>query len=217
VDIPDSCASSVIRKPQRSNLHHMTVKGHQRRAVSSVAVVVVVAVLLAAAAGYMMFQPSTSARYIAHLEVTKSSSEWTDYNFVNIAKDGVFVGLAYGALSTCTAGTLGACAAAAPIVGALIGGMVNDEVAEVRANFTFTNSGNGTASGITYTSEVFMDGSLIASDPHSLADVGPYSAVTVTLSHTVKLSDVPTSLWNLLQGKGKITMQIINLSYAGGA
>src|SRR5438445_7448609 len=91
----------------------------------------------AVSAVYLLAQSSANQRpirYIAHVKYQKLDQS-TQYNVLNVIKDGVVVTAATAGLAACVGGTFGACAAAAPGVSAIIGGALNDPIITTTADF----------------------------------------------------------------------------------
>jgi len=189
-------------------------------------VVVIGLVFLAAIAGlaalFVLGQTNAQVNqrpvhYVAY--VTKEKlDQTTNYNDGNILKDGILIGgLALGAVA-CASGTFGACAAAAiPGVSSLLTGMLRDPIMTTSADFAFTNSGNGTATSVGYLVGTYVDSNLVNAETYSTGSIAPGVTQDVHYTYTVTLAQIPTAVWNSLQGKGSIDIEVTNLTYGGGA
>lgn len=165
----------------------------------------------------MSMSNQQGGNHIAVLNVTKSN-EIVNYNYGNIVKDGALIVGSGFALASCTGGTLGACIAAAPAVATVLNSILNDEIISVSSDITFTNIGNGTASNIAYTVTVFSDNRTVKTENLQLQeniDAGDHKVVPY--SQKITLADVAVSAWDSIQGKGKITFKVGDLTYSGGA
>jgi len=181
----------------------------------------VIALVVAGTAGMVLYDQTLANQkplyYVAYVTDEKLD-QTTSYNTVNIFKDGLLMGgLTLGA-AACTTGTFGTCAAAAiPGVSSLLGGMLNDPIITTGADFSFTNSGNGTASDVTYIVATYVDGSLVKTDTYTISSIAPGNTDDIHNTYTVTLSEIPTAIWNAIQGKGNVDIEVANMTYGGGA
>ncbi|MBI2183745.1 MAG: hypothetical protein HYU39_02170 [Thaumarchaeota archaeon] len=178
-------------------------------------IIAVVVIAIATTAIYLASFSKPSASYVAVLQVQNSNNK-TDFNYLNIVKDGALIAGASAALGVCTTGTFGACVAAVPTVATALRGVLDDEIMTVKSDFTFSNIGNGTARSITYNVGVYSDDKLVKIDASNLPDLEPGKQEVVTYSHRVTLADIAIGAWDAIQGKGKITLTVLNLHYSGG-
>ncbi len=181
-----------------------------------VIVAVVAALYIASGPAASGTVPTRHVVYIANVSDQKLD-QTTNYNAFNVLKDGVIVVAATIGLGACVGGTFGACAVAAPGVGAIINGALQDPIITTDADFQFTNSGNGTATSITYEVATYTDGNLLQASLYSIPALGAGETTTVEYAHAITFGDLPVSLWNFIQGKGNVDIQVANMTYDGGS
>ena len=150
--------------------------------------------------------------YVAKIEYSKTT-EAVSYNYGNIVKDGLAIAAVSTAIVGCGVETFGACIAAVPGIGTVLGPILNDEIESVTSDVTLDNVGNGTATGISFTSTTVSDGTPVSAMTYLAGDLAPDQQTTVELKHVTTLADVPVALWNSLQGKGIVTFQVADFQY----
>ena len=192
--------------------------GRKRRRAQAGAVVVLVLVVTAALAGvYFLYTTSADSKPIHYFPyvVDQKLNQTTSYNYWNLAKNSIIVGLVSVGLTACTTETLGACAASSPAVAGVINGALQDTIVTTTANFEFANEGNGTATNLTYGVAVYSDGTLISTNYYDAGSLAAGSAVVIPYHYDIKLNELPTAIWNYIQGKGQIDIELVNVTYGG--
>lgn len=188
----------------------------QGQAVAGIAILVI-----AGLAGVYLYQQWLAQQpqplRIAHVAYSKLD-QTTSYNTINIVKDGLLIGAVTLGAAVCTDGTFGACAAAAiPGVSSFFDGILNDPIITTGADFAFTNSGNGTATDVTYVVGTYVDGNLVNTETYAINSIAPYTTDDIHYTYTVTLAEIPTAIWNAIQGKGSVDIEVGNVTYGGGA
>jgi hypothetical protein len=142
------------------------------------------------------------------------TNERGDYNWFNIIKDGSVLVVVGGALSVCSAGTLGACAAA---IGGTVYNLLNPVFDDVlyTSNFdvVFNNVGDDYTQYINYNVVYKTKGQTITSSTKDAGTLEVGKSKTITDSYEIKLKDIPYALWDFIQGKEIITFDIPNVQY----
>ena len=177
-------------------------------------ILVVAAVLAGAYLIYTAWSNSRPIHYVPDV-VDQKLGQTTDYNYWTLVKDGVIVGVIGAGLSACSAETLGACAATSPAVATVINGALQDTIVTITANFEFDNLGNGTATDLTYGVAVYSDGVLISTSYYGAGNLAAGASVVIPYHYDIMLADLPTAIWNYIQGKGQIDIELVNITYGG--
>jgi hypothetical protein len=187
----------------------------------SLALIMVVALLVGAGVYTVAMSQSesptgTTTKYIAHVTDQKLS-QTTSYNIADVVKDGALIAIASVAGGACSAETFGACAAAVPAFSSLLSGAMDDPIISVNGAFNFTDTGNGTATDVDFTVAVYVDGQLTNTTVHQIPTLAAGTAVLEQYVYSIEFKDLPTAIWSDIQGKGNINIEVVNLSYQGGA
>lgn len=137
-----------------------------------------------------------------------------DYNYFNLVADGIVIGSAATALSACTAGTLGACAAAAPGVWGILNPILDDVIYTQTFNILISNVGNDYSSYLNYEVVYKIGNEELKRVQYNYGRIDANIQVTVPYSQDILLSDIAYGrTWDLIFGQQKITIQIENLDY----
>ena len=178
---------------------------------------VVVVVVLAALAGYLLYTASTGSKPVHYIPdvVYGKLNQTTDYNYWNLIKDGIIVGVLGSALGTCSVETFGTCAASFPAIGSVVNGALHDTIVTVTADFEFANDGNGTATNLTFGVAVYSDSKLVSTNYYTGGNLAAGTAIVVPYHYTITLEQIPAAIWNYIQGKGQIDIELANVTYGG--
>ena len=201
-----------------SGLPKMLRSRYRRRpALSGAAVALILIVIVSVLAVYALYASAPDPRPVHYVPyvVDQKLNQSTAYNYWNLAGDSVIVGLVSVGLAACTTETLGACAASSPAIAGVINDALQDTIVTVTANFEFANEGNGTASHLTYGVAVYSDGTLVTKNYYDVGSLAAGSAVVIPYHYDIKLADLPTAIWNYIQGKGQIDIELVNVTYGG--
>jgi hypothetical protein len=193
----------------------MMTSGLRRRALAGTVAGLVIIIAVAAVGTYFILSSSADPKPVHYIPyvVDQKLNQTTSYNYWNLAKDSIIVGLVGVGLSACTAETLGACAATSPAVATVIDGALQDTIVTITANFEFDNEGNGTATNLTFGVAVYSDGAHISTNYYNAGSLSSGSAMIVPYHYDIKMDDLPTAMWNYIQGKGQIDIELVNVTY----
>ena len=195
----------------------MTKSRLRRRALAGTVVGLVIILAVAAVGAYLILSASADskhAHYIPYI-IDQKLNQTTSYDYWNLAKDSVIVGLVGVGLSACTVETLGACAASSPAVATIINGALQDTIVTITSNFEFDNEGNGTATNLTFGVATYSDGVHISTNYYTVGNLGVGAAIVVPYHYDIKLAGLPAAVWNYIQGKGQINIELVNVTYGG--
>lgn len=152
--------------------------------------------------------PSPTTINTANIVLSKSN-ERGDYNLFNIAKDGVII---LGVGAACTA-SFGACAVAIPAVATVLNPILNDVIYTSSADIAIYNTGNDYTSFVNYDAVYRIGATPVLTVSKNVGKLNAGESQTIPLSYEIKIKDLPNSVWNLISGKSKISIDVKNAKF----
>jgi len=144
---------------------------------------------------------------------TTISNRKSSFNLLNIGIGASAMGITYTALSACTAGTLGACAAAIPAVYETLGPVLDLEVYETTYSITFFNGGNDYTDYVKYNIIYYNSQGTVSEESGSIGKLNEEESEIIPIKHQILVKDIPKTLWDMIVNKDEILVKIGNLGY----